>query len=149
MGVNNYTVMICTAALKQDTNNMWRGLTDPNGEAYDNRPVDSANGVHSVPLAVTLNATSPWLTTATHWMAGGWTYPDFPALVATLKAGNIPTRDWLPFNLTQNRARAAGQALYSKTVIDDGTRETYLVVEDAISQALAETGLKRVPSPPI
>lgn len=153
MGVTNYTVLICTNALRLDTCNLWRALTiEESGEHYDNSPVEleasprPGSGVHVRKMAATLNAVDPWTTTPTHWLGGGWLFPSGPTLVAQLKAGNVPSVDLLPYNLTQNRARTAAQALYSKTVQDDGTRETYLVAEDARAQALAETGLKFIPS---
>lgn len=151
MANNSHTVMICTQALRQDTNNMWRGLLMTNGVTfYDASPVNSLPGTHSVPLAATLLTVSPWLTTPTHWLASAWELPTFAALVDSLKAGNIPTRDWLPLNLTQQRARAAGQGLYSRTQDWDpnGTLQTYEVVAQNIAAALTELGLVQIPSKP-
>jgi hypothetical protein len=68
--------------------------------------------------------------------------------MVTLKAGNVPTRDWLPFNLNQQRARTAGQSLYTRTQIADG-REASVIVQENIAAVLAELGLKRIPSVPI
>lgn len=128
---------------------MWRGLIRPEGFSYDSSPVDSLPGVHSVPLAATLNATSPALTTPTHWMASAWDFPALATLLVSLKAGNITSRDWAPFNLNQNRARTAGQSLYSRTQDWDpnGSVETYQVVAQNIAAALTETGLKQIPPP--
>jgi hypothetical protein len=148
MPVTNFTVIVCTAALRANTNNMWRGLSNSQGIPYDASPVDSLPGTHSVPLAPTLNDVSPWLTTPTHWMAASWEFPDYPTLIASLKAGNIPTRDWLPFNLNQNAARTAGQNLYSKTTVQD-EREPYVLVADTIAAALSELGLVKIPSRPL
>lgn len=131
---------------------MWRGLTNPLGIPYDDpTKVDGVPGTHSVPLAPTLNATSPWLTTPTHWLASSWELPTFADLLATLKAGNIPTRDWIPFNLTQQRARTAGQSLIYRTQDWDpnGTKQTYEVAAENIAAALAENGLQKIPHPPL
>lgn len=130
---------------------MWRGLTRPDGILFDPSPPDTLPGLQAVPLAGTLNATSPWLTTPTHWAASAWDLPSFTELLATLKAGNIPTRDWLPFNLTQARARTAGQSLYARTVDWDpnGTLTTAEVAQANIAAGLAANGLQRIPSQPL
>lgn len=152
---NSHTVLICTAALKQDTNNMWRGLSNPLGIPYDLSPVNSSPGTHTVPLAGTLIPETPWTTPPTHWMASSWELPTFVDLLAALKAGNIPTRDWLPFNLTQTRARAAGQSLRAWTVnwlgseFDaDASLQRVTLMDANIAAALAEMGLQKVPGRP-
>lgn len=130
---------------------MWRGLANEAGISYDTSPVNSLPGTQGIPLAPTLNATSPWLTTPTHYAASAWELPTFANLIASLKAGNIPTRDWLPFNLTQARARTAGQNLYARTQDWDpaGPLATYQVVQQNFAAALTELGLQRIPSPPL
>jgi hypothetical protein len=73
MAFDNHTVMICTAALRQTRITCFRGLpSEIPGVTYDETPVDSLPGVFSTKLALTLNATSPWLTTPTHYMAATW-----------------------------------------------------------------------------
>jgi len=143
-----YTIMICTVALRQDTNNMFRGLSDLAGRSYDTSPINSLPGTCSIGLAATLNSTSPWLTTPTHYMGGTWETLSYQQLMTDLKAGAIPTRDWLPFNLTQSRAKAAGQALYTRSQAAD-EREPSVIVAENLAAALAELGLQRIPNAPL
>src|SRR5215207_4374976 len=149
MAYDQHTVLICTTALRQDTNNMWRGLSNSIGIPYDASPVNSLPGTCGVPLAVTLDVVNPWFTTPTHWLASAWELPDYETLLASLKAGNIPTREWLTLNLTQNRARTAAQSLYSRTQGLQPGQKMHVVVAENIAAALIETGLNRVPNRPI
>jgi len=125
MASNSHSIVICTGALRQDTCNMWRGL--PRGdEAYDNSPVEitpaPGTGFHKrgCALAATVAASStPWTVAPTHWLVSAWEVPEFDTLLSQLKAGGqetLTTRDWAPFNLTRNRAIAAAQALYYRTM---------------------------------
>lgn len=134
---------------------MWRGLVNPLGIPYDANPVNSTVGVHNIPLAGTLDPVTPWTTPPTHWLASAWELPTFAELLASLKAGNISSRDWAPFNLNQTRARTAGQSLYARTVNwtgsefdPDASLQRSNIVEGNIAAALAELGLQKVPRRP-
>jgi len=147
--------MICTEALRQDTNNMWRGLSNPLNIPYDASPTNAVPGTHGVALATVLNSTTPWTSTPTHWLASAWELPTFADLLASLKAGNITSRDWAPFNLNQQRARTAGQSIYSRTVDwtgletdPDASEQRRLIVRGNLAAALTELGLFQIPDKP-
>jgi hypothetical protein len=139
---NNHTIMICTAARRQDTNNLFRAVPNETGGTYDSSPVNSVPGTLSVPLAVVLDTTSPWTTTPTHYLGGTWELPLYADLMASIKDGTIDLSaiNWANFNLTAQRARAAGQSLYTRTQVWDpnGPLKTGDVVAQNIAAALLE-----------
>ena len=151
MPFNQHTVVVCTAALRQDTNNMWRGLSNSTGVQYDASPVDSLPGTMSVPLAATLDTVDPWFTTPTHFLASTWELPEFSTLMTTLKAGGgniITSKDWSPYNLNRQRSIAAASALYSRTVQLQVGEDPSTVANTNINAALTELGLQKIPSKP-
>ena|SRR5205085_10934763 len=154
MANNSNTVLICTAALRQDTNNLFRAV--PNtaypGQTYDSSPVNSLPGIFSVPLAPTLNAITPWTTTPTHYLGSTWELPSFDALMASIKNGtlDLSSVNWANYNLTKQRAGAAANALYYRTQDWDpnGSLQTYEVLDQNVTAALTELGLQKIPTQP-
>lgn len=150
MAFNQHTVLVCTAALRQDSNNVFRAIPNEIGSTYDSSPVNSIPGTFSVPLAVTLNTTNPWNTPPTHFLAATWELPAYADMLASIKAGVFSAVDWAAYNLTAQRAAAVGRSLYTRTQVWDpnGPLHTYEVVAQNIAAALTELGLQRVPDRP-
>lgn len=162
---NSHTVLICTDAMRQDANNLLRGLPRTANETYDSSPPEftpqPGSGTFGRRLgsaSVIAASSTPWTAPTTHWGAFAWELPNFATIMATLKAGGLDTitsRDWSVFNLNRQRANAAATSLYSRTVdwlgseFDLDAAEQRVAISSAnITAAFAAVGVNFIPDAP-